>query len=62
MAAQALVRKSYDDPIATIKSNTLGTASILDAIRRAKIEKKLGEIYTKVSVDNFGNALIKSLD
>lgn len=27
-----------------------------------KIEKKLGEIYTKVSVDNFGNALIKSLD
>jgi uncharacterized membrane-anchored protein len=27
-----------------------------------EIEKKLGEIYTKVSVDNFGNALIKSLD
>ena len=41
MAAQALVRKSYDDPISTIKTNTLGTASLLDAIRRAKINKKL---------------------
>ena len=42
LAAQALVRKSYDDPISTIKANTLGTASILDAIRRAKIEKGSG--------------------
>jgi CDP-glucose 4,6-dehydratase len=41
MAAQALVRKSYDDPIATIRVNTLGTASLLESIKRSKINKKL---------------------
>jgi CDP-glucose 4,6-dehydratase len=41
MAAQALVRKSYDDPISTIRVNTLGTASLLESVRRANIEKKL---------------------
>ena len=33
MAAQALVRFSYDDPIETYSSNVMGTVNILEAIR-----------------------------
>lgn len=34
MAAQALVRKSYSDPIDTYLTNVVGTAVVLDAIKR----------------------------
>jgi len=34
LAAQALVRPSYDDPLATFATNVMGTAHVLDAIRR----------------------------
>jgi CDP-glucose 4,6-dehydratase len=34
MAAQALVRPSYNDPAGTFASNALGTAHVLDAVRR----------------------------
>jgi len=33
LAAQALVRHSYDNPLETISTNTLGTANVLDALR-----------------------------
>ena len=33
LAAQALVRKSYDDPIKTFETNTLGTLNVLEALR-----------------------------
>lgn len=33
LAAQALVRKSYENPIETIETNILGTANLLNAIR-----------------------------
>lgn len=33
MAAQALVRASYDDPIDTYSSNVMGTVNILEAVR-----------------------------
>lgn len=33
LAAQALVRKSYDEPIATFATNTLGTAHVLEAVK-----------------------------
>ena len=33
LAAQALVRKSYDDPITTLQTNVLGTANVLEALR-----------------------------
>lgn len=33
LAAQALVRRSYADPLATISSNTMGTACLLDSLR-----------------------------
>jgi CDP-glucose 4,6-dehydratase len=34
MAAQALVRPSYVDPVATISTNVMGTVNVLDAARR----------------------------
>lgn len=33
MAAQALVRAGYDDPLATYATNVMGTAHVLDALR-----------------------------
>jgi CDP-glucose 4,6-dehydratase len=33
LAAQALVRPSYEDPLETISTNTLGTANVLEALR-----------------------------
>ena len=34
MAAQPLVMDSYDDPIRTFKTNTLGVLNVLDAIKK----------------------------
>jgi CDP-glucose 4,6-dehydratase len=34
MAAQALVRRSYEDPVGTFATNVIGTAHLLDAARR----------------------------
>ncbi len=33
MAAQSLVRRSYDDPVGTYATNVLGTVHLLDAVR-----------------------------
>jgi len=45
MAAQSSVLVSYDDPIDTIKTNVIGTAHILEAMRSAK-SVKTGIIVT----------------
>ena len=34
LAAQALVRRSYEDPVETVSTNILGTTHLLDAVRR----------------------------
>lgn len=36
LAAQALVRPSYDSPLETISTNAIGTANVLDALRTLK--------------------------
>ena len=36
MAAQSLVRASYDDPVGTYATNVMGTVNVLEAIRRQK--------------------------
>lgn len=36
MAAQSLVRRSYVDPVGTYMTNVMGTAHVLEAIRRGK--------------------------
>ena len=33
LAAQSLVRQSYDDPVATYQTNTIGTLNLLEALR-----------------------------
>jgi CDP-glucose 4,6-dehydratase len=35
MAAQPLVRRSFDDPVATYETNAMGTAHVLEALRSA---------------------------
>ena len=35
LAAQALVRRSYEQPLETYSANVLGTAAVLEAVRRA---------------------------
>ncbi len=39
MAAQAIVRKSYSDPVETYTTNIMGTLNILEAVRKAKCVK-----------------------
>ncbi len=34
LAAQSIVRRSYDEPLETFSTNVLGTATVLDAVRR----------------------------
>ena len=36
LAAQALVRASYRDPLETFATNVMGTANVLDALRDAE--------------------------
>ncbi len=36
MAAQALVRASYDDPVGTYATNVMGTVHLLEAVRKAR--------------------------
>jgi len=46
LAAQPLVRVSYDDPIYTYSTNAMGTANILECVRRAKEVKSVVIITT----------------
>ena len=39
LAAQALVRESYNDPLETFSTNTMGTANVLEAIRHSTTVK-----------------------
>lgn len=41
LAAQSLVRESYNDPLLTIQSNVLGTANVLEASRHTKTVKAI---------------------
>ena len=41
MAAQALVRPSYDDPIGTYETNVMGVVRLLDAVRRSDSVKSV---------------------
>ena len=45
LAAQALVKKSYFDPIYTWKTNTIGTLNVLESLREIrKNDKKLRKL------------------
>lgn len=56
MAAQALVRRSYRDPVGTVAANALGTAILLDALRgvsalRAVLVVTTDKVYANEASD-----------
>ena len=52
MAAQPLVRYSYVDPIGTYETNVIGTARVLDAIRRTPSVRAVVSITTDKCYEN----------
>jgi CDP-glucose 4,6-dehydratase len=52
MAAQPLVRYSYEDPIGTYETNVIGTARVLDAIRRTPSVRAVVSITTDKCYEN----------
>ncbi|MFL5252717.1 MAG: GDP-mannose 4,6-dehydratase [Rhodopila sp.] len=52
MAAQALVRPSYADPVATVETNTMGTAYLLEAIREGKGVREVVVVTTDKCYEN----------
>jgi CDP-glucose 4,6-dehydratase len=52
LAAQPLVRLSYDDPILTYETNVIGTARVLDAIRRTATVRAVVVITTDKCYEN----------
>jgi CDP-glucose 4,6-dehydratase len=56
LAAQALVRVSYREPVQTFATNTLGTAHVLEAVRAAKIPCSIVVVTTDKCYENDGRA------
>ncbi|MFA5934666.1 MAG: CDP-glucose 4,6-dehydratase [Candidatus Paceibacterota bacterium] len=52
LAAQAIVRDSYDDPLKTISTNVLGTANLLQAVKEVGGVKSLVIITTDKVYEN----------
>jgi CDP-glucose 4,6-dehydratase len=52
MAAQPLVRYSYDDPIGTYETNVIGTAKVLDAVRRTPTVRAVVSVTTDKCYEN----------
>jgi CDP-glucose 4,6-dehydratase len=56
LAAQALVRVSYREPVDTFATNTLGTAHLLEAVRAAKLPCAIVVVTTDKCYENDGRA------
>src|ERR1035441_7106878 len=52
LAAQPLVRSSYEDPIGTFRPNVIGTARVLDAIRRTPSVRAVVSVTTDKVYEN----------
>lgn len=52
LAAQALVRDSYDNPVETFTSNVLGTLNVLEACRKTKSVRAIVNITSDKCYDN----------
>ena len=57
LAAQALVRESYRDPLSTFAANVQGTAHLLDAVRRCGEVRVVVAITTDKVYENLDHAL-----
>jgi CDP-glucose 4,6-dehydratase len=52
LAAQALVRPSYDDPVTTFSTNVLGSVNLLDAVRKCDSVRSLVYITSDKCYEN----------
>ena len=52
LAAQALVRSSYDDPVATFSTNVLGSVNLLDAVRQCESVRSLVYVTSDKCYEN----------
>lgn len=52
LAAQPLVRYSYEDPIGTYETNVVGTARVLDAVRRTPSVRAIVSVTTDKCYEN----------
>lgn len=52
MAAQPLVRESYDDPVYTYETNVMGTVNILEAVRQCKTVRSFLNVTTDKVYEN----------
>jgi len=52
LAAQSLVRRSYDEPMKTFKTNILGTVNLLEIVKEAKIKAIVVATTDKVYAGN----------
>ena len=52
LAAQPLVRESYRSPLATLETNVMGTARLLDAVRHAENVRAVVVVTTDKCYDN----------
>jgi CDP-glucose 4,6-dehydratase len=52
LAAQPLVRYSYDDPIGTYETNVIGTARVLDSVRRCPSVRAVVSVTTDKCYEN----------
>ena len=52
MAAQPLVRESYNDPVGTYETNVMGTVNILEAVRQCPSVKSFLNVTTDKVYEN----------
>lgn len=52
MAAQAIVRESYDEPVDTFQTNVIGTANVLEAIRSVQSVKAVISVTSDKCYEN----------
>jgi len=52
LAAQAIVRRSYDDPAGTFSSNVMGTVNVLEAARECKAVRAIVNVTSDKCYDN----------
>ena len=46
MAAQPIVRESYETPVYTYETNVMGTVNILEAVRRSHFVRSVVNVTT----------------
>jgi len=52
LAAQSLVRESYENPLETLETNVTGTANLLEAVRQLKLSTNIVVITSDKCYDN----------